>query len=487
MRLGARAVVLGGSVAGLCAAGAVAGYFDEVVVVERDVLPDAAAHRRGVPQSRHPHFLLNSGRRAIEAIFPGYEKDLIAAGGRVLMPSMAAAHCEGPGWIPRTESSLNMLYGSRVLIESVVRDRVRALTNVSVLSATAVRDIETERGGRPGGRVTGAWIADDQVPGGQRLIEADLVIDAMGRGSSVADWLRAAGWPEVPVRTLDAGVTYVSRWYEKPGHLPADWWWDQLSLMPTTSRAPHPPEQDFLCQIFLVERDQVIVTMGSWGLDMPRKNDDFIAAAERTRAPAFATAVHRCAPLTDVFLTHSTGNKWRRYDELDDPPAGLVPVGDSVCAFNPLYGQGMSSAARSAVLLAEHLAAASSTGGDFVEGFLSAQRASLGVPWSLALARDQGYPHATGTEIAPRWRQWLIGRYSWSVFQHISAASREDMAVEGHFTRVFNLDESIAEMTRSPRFLFGLARFALLRLLRRTRLPLGFDERADPPARVYAR
>lgn len=90
MRLGARAVVLGGSVAGLCAAGAVAGYFDEVVVIERDVLPDAAEHRRGVPQSRHPHFLLNSGRRAIEAIFPGYEKDLIAAGGRVLMPSMGS-------------------------------------------------------------------------------------------------------------------------------------------------------------------------------------------------------------------------------------------------------------------------------------------------------------------------------------------------------------------------------------------------------------
>jgi len=97
MQLGKIAVVLGGSAAGLCAAGALAPHFGQVLVLERDELPTDAEHRRGVPQSKHPHFLLNSGRRAIGALFPGFEQDLVAAGGLRLMPSMDAAYLDGEG------------------------------------------------------------------------------------------------------------------------------------------------------------------------------------------------------------------------------------------------------------------------------------------------------------------------------------------------------------------------------------------------------
>lgn len=482
----ARAVVLGGSVAGLCAAGVLAQHFDEVVVLERDTLPADAQHRRGVPQSKHPHFLLNSGRRAMERIFPGYEAELIAAGGLHLMPSMAAAHCEEAGWVPRRTSSMTMIYGSRVLIERVLRDKLRALPNVAVREGTSVVGIETTGGGRPDGRVTGAWILNPS-DGEPRLIVADLVIDALGRGSSVGEWLHAAGWPEVPVHTLDANVTYTSRWYRKPAPstIPDSWWWDQLSVMPTSDPAPHPPEHDFLCQIFPIEDDRVIVTMGSWGHPMPRRNDDFVAAAERVRAPAFADAMHRCEPLSDVFLTRSTGNKWRRYDLLDNPPLGLIAIGDSICGFNPFYAQGMSSAARSAVLLADKLNTSIALDRRFYRRFLREQRDSLNVAWSLAVARDQGYERATGTDVPPQWRQRLAARLSWPLFNLISGASREDAVIEQHFAKVFNLDESIADMSRSPRVLFGLARFGIKRALNRTTMPVGFDYRLAPPGDVY--
>ena len=484
MRLGTRAVVLGGSVAGLCAAGALAPHFDEVLVVERDTLPPDAQHRRGVPQSKHPHFLLNSGRRAMERLFPGYEAALIEAGGLHLMPSMAAAHCEGSGWVPRRASSMTMIYGSRILIERVLRDKVRALQNVTVHEGASACGIDTTHAGLPDGRVAGVWVSDGTAEGGQRLIRADLVVDALGRGSSVTDWLRQAGWPEVPVRTLDANVTYTSRWYQKPApsRLPEDWWWQQLSVMPATDTEPHAPEHDFLCQVFPIEYDRVIVTMGSWGHEMPRRNGEFVDAAQKTRAPAFARAMHQCEPLSDVFLTRATGNKWRRFDLLDDAPIGLVAIGDAICAFNPLYAQGMSSAGRSAVLLAEKLSSATSLDREFFRSYLDEQRESLNVAWSLALARDQGYDHATGTETAPRWRQRLVGRMSWPIFNLISATAREDAVVERHFTQVFNLDESIGEMSRDPRVLFGLVRYALKRAFGRTVLPAGFDYRLDPPA-----
>ena len=124
MSLGKRAVILGGSIAGMCAAGAVAPYFDEVLVLERDIIPADAEHRRGIPQSKHPHFLLNSGRRAMDDLFPGFEDALLDAGGLHMMASLAAAHCEGDYWVPRKEAPMTMVYASRLLIERTLRDRL---------------------------------------------------------------------------------------------------------------------------------------------------------------------------------------------------------------------------------------------------------------------------------------------------------------------------------------------------------------------------
>ncbi len=245
MGLGRRAVVLGGSVAGLCAAGALASHFDEVLVLERDELPAGAEHRRGVPQSKHPHFLLNSGRRAIGELFPGFEEDLIAAGGLHLMPSMDAAYLEGAGWASRKQSSMTMIYSSRVLIERVLRDKVRGVSNIAIREGVSVRGIETIDGGTPRGRVTG--VAFSNEAGGDERIDADLVVDAMGRGSSVSDWLAAAGWPETPVKTLDAKVTYTSRWYDLPARedRPSSWWWQHLVIMPTQDKDEHPAEHEW--------------------------------------------------------------------------------------------------------------------------------------------------------------------------------------------------------------------------------------------------
>ena len=214
MSLGRTAVVLGGSMAGLCAAGALAPHFDEVLVLERDELPADAEHRRGVPQSKHPHFLLNSGRRAISDLFPGFEDDLIAAGGLHLMPSMDAAYLEGAGWAPRKQASMTMVYSSRILIERVLRDKVRLLSNVTIREGVSVTRARDDRGGAAHGRVTGVTFSSTEE--GDERIDADLVVDAMGRGSSVSRLARGRRLAEPPVQTLDAKVTYTSRWYDLP-------------------------------------------------------------------------------------------------------------------------------------------------------------------------------------------------------------------------------------------------------------------------------
>ena len=481
MTIGSRVVILGGSVAGLCAAGAVASHFDEVIVLERDSLPADAQHRRGVPQSKHPHFLLNSGRRAIEVLFPGYEAALLAAGGRMLNPSRDAAYCEAVGWAPRKSGSMTMIYGSRILIERVLRDMVRKLDNVTIREDIVVRGIETSQ---KLGRVTGVRFVDGQ---GEQSISADLVIDAMGRGSSVPAWLAAAGWPEPPVRSLDAKVAYSSLWYQLPPveERPDSWWWQHLAIMPNQAKGEHPEEFDYLVNFFPIEGDRAIACMGAWGLELPKKTDTFLEAAQRIRTPVFAAAMQKCEQLSEVHLTRSTGNKWRRYDLVDNPPLGLIAIGDSICAFNPFYGQGMSSAARSALILAEQLSGTRQLDRSFLHRFLEEQRKSLRVPWMLAIARDQGYEHATGTEIASPLRRKVSAAMVWPVFNLITAAGREDDVVEDHFARVFNLDESMMEMARNPRVLAGLLRYKVKLMLGRQKMPRSFDLQLDPPATDY--
>lgn len=484
MSLGQTAVVLGGSMAGLCAAGALAPHFDRVVVLERDQLPADAEHRRGVPQSKHPHFLLNSGRRAIGELFPGFEEELIAAGGLHLVASMDTAYLEGPGWAPRKQGTMTMVYSSRILIERVLREKVRLLSNVTIREGVSVTGVETVAGGTAEGRVTGVRLTAD---GGDERIDADLVLDALGRGSSVSDWLVEAGWPAPPVQTLDAKVTYTSRWYDLPSPevRPESWWWQHIVLMPTQEKGEHPAEHEFLVNFFPIEGNRTIACMGSWGLDMPRTPDSFVASAERVRAPLFAAAMAQCEPTSEVHLTRSTGNKWRRYDKLSTTPAGIVFIGDAVCAFNPFYAQGISAAAGSALLLREKLASAVASSQQldqpFFRRFHAEQRKGLKVPWGMAMARDKGYECATGTETLPAWQRRILASMTWPMFNLITGAAREDAVVDDHFARVFNLDESLGDMMRSPRVLFGLLRYKVNSMLGRHKVPFGFDSQQEPP------
>ena len=78
--MGERAVVLGASMGGLLAARVLADFFRTVTVMERDVLPDDPAKRRGVPQGRHVHALLSGGSQILGGLFPGLLDGLVVDG-----------------------------------------------------------------------------------------------------------------------------------------------------------------------------------------------------------------------------------------------------------------------------------------------------------------------------------------------------------------------------------------------------------------------
>src|SRR5262245_32008858 len=120
-----RAIVMGASVAGLWTARALSDYFEEVVLIERDKLPEGPEFRSGVPQVRQFHTLLLSGLQQMRIWFPGLDEELIAAGAVPYDP-INDVHLRIAGyWFPRFSSGQTLLSCSRVLLESAIRKRLR--------------------------------------------------------------------------------------------------------------------------------------------------------------------------------------------------------------------------------------------------------------------------------------------------------------------------------------------------------------------------
>ena len=136
------AVVLGASMGGLLAARVLADFYDTVTVVERDPLPDSATHRRGVPQGRHIHALLGRGLQVLSELFPGFRDELLDAGTPVLDYSDLSKvyFCAGGHVLVRAgrfTDTAPLFFPSRPLVESLVRQRVRKIANVTTLDAVS--------------------------------------------------------------------------------------------------------------------------------------------------------------------------------------------------------------------------------------------------------------------------------------------------------------------------------------------------------------
>jgi 2-polyprenyl-6-methoxyphenol hydroxylase-like FAD-dependent oxidoreductase len=90
---------------------------------------------------------------------------------------------------------------------------------------------------------------------------------------------------------------------------------------------------------------------------------------------------------------------WRRFDRLNSFPDGLVPIGDSICHFNPVYGQGMSVAAQEARLLQQILkgrAAKADPIAGLALAFFSESLPLIEPPWNMSAVPDLVYPETRG-------------------------------------------------------------------------------------------
>lgn len=385
------AVVIGGSVAGLCTARVLSDHFDHVTVLDRDVYPANTRDRAGVPQGRHVHALLVRGRRELNRLFPDFDRLMLEHGAHEIDFGNDFAALRTWGWERRSPTGMLTLFASRHLIESTLRGLFRKLANVELREQTSV----TGLGLSPSSprRVDRVYLLSSRAGGGSDVLPADLVVDASGRTSRAPDWLRALGIHPPRETVVDAHAGYSSRWYQAPAPeaLPHDWWWKGIWL---DLKLPRHPVAGVL---FPVEGNRWTVTLAGVAKRYPPRTEaDFTATLDQLRSPILADAIRMAEPISSVYAYRQMANRFRHYEKWSEQLDGFVAVGDSVCAFNPVYGQGMTTGALSALIMDECLKRRDPTCEGLSRSFFTAQARVQADAWDLATGADFGFPDTDG-------------------------------------------------------------------------------------------
>lgn len=368
-----RAVVIGGSIAGLLAARVLTDFYAEVLVLERDDLSNEGRNRRGVPHGYHAHALLAGGLEVIEEYLPGISDELISNGALACDPLNDGRWFFEGNDLRRSASGTRAIMLSRPMLEIGVRHRVQTLDNLTILDNRSIRDLVFENG-----RVTGIQTQD-------QVLLADLVIDASGRGSRAPKWLESLGFRRPVEEKVEIQVTYTTRIFRRhPRHMNGDTF---ATLSPT-------PDCKRGGVILAKEDGEWIVTLyGYFGEKAPEDLDGFIEFARTLPASHIHDVVKNAEPVGEAKVFRFPASTRRRFEKLDRHPDGFLAFGDAICSFNPIYGQGMSSAALQARALADALKSGSES---LSERFYALAAKVIDGPWHVAVGSDLRIPETVG-------------------------------------------------------------------------------------------
>jgi len=370
------AIVIGAGIAGLLAARVLSGQADRVTVLERDQLGDLPRPRQGVPQGNHAHALLGAGQQAIDDLFPGVRGELVAAGAVPLDPADVVRY-EAGAYRCRTDLGFTSISMTRPLLEAVVRRRLlQDHPNVKLRDATPVTGLDVHHG-----RVVGVLVAGDRIP-------AQLVVDCSGRNPRSLDHLAEHGVarPELEEVRIDlhSATRLVPR---RPDDI------DGMAAVVAEAAGDRRRTGTMLP----VEGDRWMVTLSSFHADaVPSDAAGFVHVARTLPSPIIGDVVRRTGAAGPV-VTHRTRTSQRRHVErLEEPVPGFVLLGDAVCALNPMYGQGMTSAALQARALGVAIAHAGFSSPLLPGAFYRRAAAVVDGPWRLGATADLADPRTAG-------------------------------------------------------------------------------------------
>ena len=436
MNTNTHAVVIGGSMAGLLAARVLADHFARVTIIERDRLPTGPhpQSRKGVPQASHVHVLLTRGLHIVESLFPGIGGELQRDGATPIQWGSEARTYNFAGWLPHFEGEPSGLLCSRDFLEFHVRRRALAYTNINTLQASDAIGLNADENG---------WVnrvsvhnRDDLLQAQAQDIDANLVVDASGRMSKLPDWLEGLGYDKPRETTVNSFLGYASRLYQPDADYASACQWKALLIRDRDA------QHALGAGIYRIEDGLWQVNLGASGkLYPPTDAAGFLEFVRNLPVPDLYEALLHAQPISHINGYRRTENRWRHYERLGRMPHNAVALGDATCAFNPVYGQGMSIAALGAVTLGEMLTLHGLRHG-FALRIQKPMAKVISTPWLMATGEDFRTPTTEGGQPSPLTR--LTHRY----FDRVLDVAVHEPAIHKRF-------QEVAQLLRPPSALFA--------------------------------
>ncbi|MEV0188264.1 hypothetical protein AB0I39_06975 [Kitasatospora purpeofusca] len=327
-QLGNRLVVLGAGIGGCYAAMMCAPFFTETIIVDRDEIASVPKQRPGVPQSAHIHALLRAPLNIANEAAPGFEEDLVAAGALSLTVGTRARYHEYGSWQTERDLGFNVSAQSRVLVEHEVRKRALQSPGVKLRDNVALVDYVIVDG-----VTTGVLLKDSA--GRIEMIDSDLVVDSTGRAGPILGLLEQHGYDDVQKTEMGVDISYTSAFFTRSES-------DEEAIGSILRSNPPRVRSGVLWPI---EDGRWVVSLSGRFGDFPAADDDgFLAFAKSLEDPLLYETIKREQRVSDFSRFMIPRIYWRHYEKMMRFPERLIPIGDTVQAFNPVYGQGMAVA-----------------------------------------------------------------------------------------------------------------------------------------------
>jgi 2-polyprenyl-6-methoxyphenol hydroxylase-like FAD-dependent oxidoreductase len=436
---GQQAVVIGGSLAGLMTARVLADHFDAVTVLERDHVDGQPALHQSIPQGNHLHGLLLGGQQVMASLYPGFLEQLSTlgavrcrAGKEVVfyLPTGKAFSISGTVREAR-DLGFDITCHSRALLEYCVRHCTLQHPNIAFARESSAQGLVCEDGRVCAVRYTQC--------GKTQTLATDFVVDAGGRRSQASRWLTELGFQAPEATTIGVDIAYASTKFR----VPEDYDDSERILV---FMGPPPDFPNAAIMEIIEQRTWHVTLSGRFGEYPPHDAAGFLAFANALHTPKLYELIKDAERVADITSYRFPTSVQRHYEQLTTFPEGFMVLGDAISSFNPIYGQGMSSAALQVQALQQLLTerAAERHGLDGLAlAFFPKAAEIIETPWTLAASWDFAYPETQGRRPANL-------EESTQYFTDVDALTAEDPEVQRLVTEVLNLAKPLAALREEP-------------------------------------
>jgi flavin-dependent dehydrogenase len=465
-----KAIVIGDGIAGLMAARVLCNHFDQITVVERDVYPNYIGPRNGTPQSNHAHVLLTKGKQVLLDLFPGLERNLLARGAHRIDLIADARFRLATGWALNFDSKMITLACTRQLLEYSIREEVRTnFPNIEFIENTVVTglllaEIKDDSKRRT---VNGIKTVHRGVESETKNMYAKLIVDASGRNSVTPKWLEDLGLGRPKETKINSYIGYSTRrfkippsrrmYYNSNNQYLSDW---KAMIIFT-----NPPENPRMGVIYPVEGNNWLVGLLGIGKTYPPvKEQEFMKYIQDLEVTDFYDAIKDAKPISQIYGYREKGSRYYHYEAMKNWPENFIVLGDSVCAFNPLYGQGVTVAAIAATILNKSLY-------DFKKTRIK-RKLGFSKRFQKRIARANSFPWLLGTSEDFRWsitegdNPNLLVRFMQRYSYHVMLLATESRIATKSFFETMHMSKSPLVLFRPEIVLWLIWKIIKKRLLR---------------------